>query len=104
MKIELDKDRTHLKVEKSLDFSEIENKVIILIDDVLNSGRTLAYGLRIFLDVPLKKLRTLVLVDRNHRIFPVSSDYTGLELATILKEHVEVILDENGQEDGVYLS
>ena len=104
MKFELDKDRTHLKVEKSLDFSEIENKVIILIDDVLNSGRTLAYGLRIFLDVPLKKLRTLVLVDRNHRIFPVSSDYTGLELATILKEHVEVILDENGQEDGVYLS
>lgn len=104
MKIELDKDSTHLKAETDLEISEAENKVIILVDDVLNSGRTLAYGLGIFLDVPLKKLRTLVLIDRNHRIFPVSSDFTGLELATVLKEHVEVVLDEEGEDDGVYLS
>ena len=104
MKIELDKDSTHLKAETDLEISEIKNKVIILVDDVLNSGRTLAYGLGIFLDVPLKKLRTLVLIDRNHRIFPVSSDFTGLELATVLKEHVEVVLDEEGEEDAVYLS
>jgi pyrimidine operon attenuation protein / uracil phosphoribosyltransferase len=104
MKIELDKDSTHLKAETDLEISEAENKVIILVDDVLNSGRTLAYGLGIFLDVPLKKLRTLVLIDRNHRSFPVSSDFTGLELATVLKEHVEVVLDEEGEEDGVYLS
>ena len=104
MKIELDKDSTHLQAETDLEISEAENKVIILVDDVLNSGRTLAYGLGIFLDVPLKKLRTLVLIDRNHRIFPVSSDFTGLELATVLKEHVEVVLDEEGEEDGVYLS
>ena len=104
MKIELDKDSTHLKAETDLEISEAENKVIILVDDVLNSGRTLAYGLGIFLDVPLKKLRTLVLIDRNHRIFPVSSDFTGLELATVLKEHVEVVLDKEGEEDGVYLS
>ncbi|WP_026896880.1 phosphoribosyltransferase family protein [Daejeonella oryzae] len=104
MKIELDKDSTHLKAETDLEISETENKVIILVDDVLNSGRTLAYGLGIFLDVPLKKLRTLVLIDRNHRIFPVSPDFTGLELATVLKEHVEVVLDEKGEEDAVYLS
>ena len=104
MKIELDKTSTHLKADTDFTAESVQNKVIILCDDVLNSGRTLAYGLGIFLDVPLKKLRTLVLVDRNHRIFPVSPDFTGLELATVLKEHVTVVLDEDGQEDGVYLS
>ena len=104
MKIELDKTSTHLQAITDREIELVKNKVIILVDDVLNSGRTLAYGLGIFLDVPLKKLRTLVLVDRNHRIFPVSPDFTGLELATILKEHVEVVLDEDGQEDAVYLS
>ena len=104
MKIELDKTSTHLQAITDLEIASVQNKVIILVDDVLNSGRALAYGLGIFLDVPLKKLRTLVLVDRNHRIFPVSPDFTGLELATVLKEHVTVVLDEKGEEDGVYLS
>jgi pyrimidine operon attenuation protein/uracil phosphoribosyltransferase len=104
MKIELDKSSKHLQADTDLTAESVQNKVIILVDDVLNSGRTLAYGLGIFLDVPLKKLRTLVLVDRNHRIFPVSPDFTGLELATVLKEHVEVVLDKKGQEDAVYLS
>ncbi|NEU09947.1 phosphoribosyltransferase [Flavihumibacter sp. R14] len=104
MKIELDKTSTHLKADTDFTAESVQNKVIILCDDVLNSGRTLAYGLGIFLDVPLKKLRTLVLVNRNHRIFPVSPDFTGLELATVLKEHVTVVLDEDGKEDGVYLS
>ena len=104
MKIELDKTSTHLHANTDFAIESVKNKVIILVDDVLNSGRTLAYGLGIFLDVPLKKLRTLVLVDRNHRIFPVSPDFTGLELATVLKEHVEVVLDEKEMDDAVYLS
>jgi len=104
MKIELDKTGTHLQANTDFEVESVKNKVIILVDDVLNSGRTLAYGLGIFLDVPLKKLRTLVLVDRNHRIFPVSPDFTGLELATVLKEHVEVVLDEKEMDDAVYLS
>ena len=104
MKIELDKTSTHLHANTDFEIESVKNKVIILVDDVLNSGRTLAYGLGIFLDVPLKKLRTLVLVDRNHRIFPVSPDFTGLELATVLKEHVEVVLDEKEMDDAVYLS
>ncbi|MBC7744180.1 MAG: phosphoribosyltransferase [Flavobacterium sp.] len=104
MKIELDKTSKHLKANTDIEIDSVKNKVIILVDDVLNSGRTLAYGLGIFLDVPLKKLRTLVLVDRNHRIFPVSPDFTGLELATVLKEHVEVVLNIKGEDDAVYLS
>lgn len=104
MKIELDKDSTHLKAITDMEVDQASNKVVILVDDVLNSGRTLAYGLGVFLDIPLKKLRTLVLIDRSHRIFPVSPDYTGLELATILKEHVDVVIGVKSEEDGVYLS
>ncbi len=104
MKIELDKDSTHLQAKTDPAIAEAANKVVVLIDDVLNSGRTLAYGLGVFLDIPLKKLRTLVLVDRSHRIFPVSPDFTGLQLATVLKEHVAVVLDKKGEEDAVYLS
>lgn len=104
IKIDLDKDSTHLKADIDIPVVDVQNKVVILVDDVLNSGRTLAYGLGVFLDVPLKKLRTLVLVDRSHRIFPVSPDYTGLEIATVLKEHVDVVLNKKGEEDAVYLS
>lgn len=103
MKIELDKDSTHLKASSDTEVAYARNKVVILVDDVLNSGRTLAYGLGVFLDIPLKKLRTLVLIDRSHRIFPVSPDFTGLQLATVLKEHVDVVLDQKPEEDAVYL-
>jgi pyrimidine operon attenuation protein/uracil phosphoribosyltransferase len=104
MRIELDKESTHLQAVTDIEVAKASNKVVILVDDVLNSGRTLAYGLGVFLDIPLKKLRTLVLVDRNHRIFPVSPDYTGLELATILKEHVDVVMGVKSEADAVYLS
>jgi pyrimidine operon attenuation protein/uracil phosphoribosyltransferase len=104
MKIEVNKEISHLEANTDLDLAIATNKVVILVDDVLNSGRTLAYGLGVFLDIPLKKLRTLVLIDRSHRNFPVSPDFTGLELATILKEHVTVVLDEKTEEDAVYLS
>ena len=104
MKIEINKDISHLEANADLDLDLVANKVVILVDDVVNSGRALAYGLGVFLDIPLKKLRTLVLIDRSHRNFPVSPDFTGLELATILKEHVDVVLDETSEEDAVYLS
>jgi pyrimidine operon attenuation protein/uracil phosphoribosyltransferase len=70
---------------------------------VLNSGKSLAYGFGVFLDVPLKKLRTAVLVDRNHKSFPITTDFTGVALSTVIKEHVDVVLDEPGEEDAVYL-
>ena len=54
---------------------------------------TLAYGLGVFLNTPHKKIRTVVLVDRSHKIFPIATDFVGLQLATILKEHVDVVLD-----------
>ncbi|MFD1629438.1 phosphoribosyltransferase family protein [Pseudopedobacter beijingensis] len=103
VKVELNKDSSKLESAIDVPLSECENKVIILIDDVLNSGRTIAYGLGVFLNIPLKKLRSVVLINRSHKLFPVSADFVGLELSTVLKEHVSVVLDENGEEDGVYL-
>ena len=80
------------------------SSTVIIVDDVLNSGKTLAYGFGVFLDVPLKKLRTVVLVDRNHKSFPVTTDYAGIALSTLLKEHVEVTLSKDGKTDSVYLT
>ena len=102
--IHIDKQSTSLKADIDFDIQECSNKVVVLVDDVLNSGKALAYGFGVFLDVPLKKLRTVVLVDRNHKSFPVTTDYAGIALSTVLKQHIDVVLDVEGEEDGVYLS
>lgn len=104
LRIDLERDNSRLVADTDLDESEWRSKVIILVDDVLNSGKTLAYGLGVFLNTPHKKIRTVVLVDRSHKIFPIATDFVGLELATVLKEHVDVIMDVEGEEDRVYLS
>jgi pyrimidine operon attenuation protein/uracil phosphoribosyltransferase len=103
-KIELEKDKSSLSAVTDPEPGKVKNKVIILVDDVLNSGKTLAYGFGVFLNTPHKKIRTVVLVDRSHKIFPVATDFVGLQMATVLKEHVDVVLNIEGQEDGVYLS
>ena len=59
-------------------------------DDVLNSGKTLIYALKPFLRADIRKLRTVVLIDRNHRRYPIAADFVGLSLATTLQEHVQV--------------
>jgi pyrimidine operon attenuation protein/uracil phosphoribosyltransferase len=86
-------------VDKKIDFND---KVIVLIDDVSNSGRTLLYALRPFLDFHPKKIQTLVLVERTHTGFPVRSDYVGLSVATTLQEHIYVEV-AGGQISGAYL-
>jgi pyrimidine operon attenuation protein/uracil phosphoribosyltransferase len=103
LNIEIEKQSTSLKSIIDFDVKDCSNKVVILVDDVLNSGKTLAYGFGVFLDVPLKKLRTAILIDRNHKSFPMTTDYAGVALSTVLKEHVDVVLDEDGEEDAVYL-
>lgn len=82
------------------DIKILKKKCIILVDDVLNTGRTFAYGMKPFLDIEVKKIETAVLVNRSHTLFPIYPQYTGYELTTTLKEHVEVNL---GKETAVYL-
>jgi pyrimidine operon attenuation protein/uracil phosphoribosyltransferase len=103
LSIELDKQSSSLQANIDFDVDDCSNKVVILVDDVLNSGKTLAYGFSVFLDVPLKKLRTAVLIDRNHKSFPITTDFAGMALSTVIKEHVDVVMDEEGEEDAVYL-
>lgn len=101
--IQLDKLSTYLHAEIDFDVNDCSNKVVVLVDDVLNSGKALAYGFGVFLDVPLKKFRTAVLVDRDHKSFPITTNFAGIALSTLIKEHVDVVLDEEGEEDAVYL-
>ncbi len=104
LRVDLEKLNSKLVAKTDLPEKEWSGKVIILVDDVLNSGKTLTYGLGVFLNTPHKRIRTVVLVDRSHKIFPIATDFVGLQLATILKEHVDVVLDVEGEEDRVYLS
>ena len=74
------------------DVKALKKKCIVLVDDVLNTGRTFAYGMKPFLDVEVKKIETAVLVNRSHTLFPIYPQYTGYALATTIKDHVEVNL------------
>jgi pyrimidine operon attenuation protein / uracil phosphoribosyltransferase len=88
------------EVTLDCEIKEVKKKTIVLVDDVLNTGKTLAYGLKPFLNIEVKKIEIAVLVNRSHANFPIYPMYTGYELATTINDHVEVIL---GKESAVYL-
>lgn len=94
--VRINKNKPDAAITTSLEKSEYQNKGLVLVDDVLNSGTTLIYGVKHFLDVPLKKFKTAVLVDRNHKKYPVKADFKGISLSTSLKEHVQVVFEDGG--------
>jgi pyrimidine operon attenuation protein/uracil phosphoribosyltransferase len=94
--VQINKQNPQLPIHTSLSKELYTNKGLILVDDVLNSGTTLIYAVRHFIDVPLKKFKTAVLVDRNHKKYPVKADFKGISLSTSLLEHVQVVFDEDG--------
>jgi pyrimidine operon attenuation protein/uracil phosphoribosyltransferase len=79
-----------------------DNKTVLLVDDVANTGKTLLYALKPFLNVHPKKIQTLVLVERSHKLFPVQTDYTGLSISTTLQEHI-IVESNNGTLTGAWL-
>jgi len=102
LKIEFNKNKLSSEpIKVDCDPQELEGNVLILVDDVLHTGKTFLHSLRPFLDVEVKKIETVVLVKRSHKLFPISSDYTGYELSTTLEDHIEVVLDSG--KFGVYL-
>ncbi|MGB1308536.1 MAG: phosphoribosyltransferase family protein [Oceanihabitans sp.] len=94
-KVTIDKKNPLSTIETSIPESEYTNKSVVLIDDVLNSGTTLIYGVKHFLNVPLKQFKTAVLVNRNHKKYPVKADFKGISLSTSLNENVSVIFEKN---------
>lgn len=92
-KVSIDKKNPRDSISTSLKETKYQNKSIVLVDDVLNSGTTLIYGVKHFLNVPLKQFKTAVLVNRNHKKYPVKADFKGISLSTSINEHVEVILE-----------
>lgn len=101
--VRLDVDKSNpvaseIKLDEEL--KVLKKKPIVLIDDVLNSGRTMAHCLTALLEFDPKKIETVVLVDRSHKRFPLHANYKGYELSTTMDEHVEVRLDKDF---GVYL-
>jgi pyrimidine operon attenuation protein/uracil phosphoribosyltransferase len=82
-------------ITTSIEVDAYKNKSLVLVDDVLNSGATLIYGVKHFLNVPLKRFKTAVLVNRNHKKYPVKADFKGISLSTSIKEHVQVTFTEH---------
>lgn len=102
--IELSIDKSTPETSEIILSSQIEdseNAVIIIVDDVLNSGKTIFYALRPFISIKVKKIETAFLVNRAHRSFPISANYTGIELATTIQERINFTRSEEGF--GVYL-
>ena len=91
----IDKKNPLQPIKTSIDSKEYQNKSLVLVDDVLNSGATLIYGIKHFLEVPLKRFKTAVLINRNHKKYPVKADFKGISLSTTLQEHVSVEFKEN---------
>ena len=95
------KRKLNSKVNLDVDPGIASGKTVIIVDDVLHTGKTFILGMKPFLDVDVKKIQVAVLINRSYALFPVCATYTGYELSTTLNEHIEVILDKKGL--GVYL-
>ena len=86
----IDKKNPLSEIKTSLKKEDYKSKSLILVDDVLNSGTTLMYSIKHFLEVPLKQFKTVVLVNRNHKKYPVKADFKGVSLSTTLQDNITV--------------
>ncbi|MFC7358240.1 phosphoribosyltransferase family protein [Jejudonia soesokkakensis] len=93
--VKINKKKPTEAVTTSIPSESYTNKSVVLVDDVLHSGTTLIYGVKHFLEVPLKQFKTAVLVDRNHKKYPIKADFKGISLSTSLNENVSVIFEPN---------
>ncbi|PWH87198.1 phosphoribosyltransferase family protein [Brumimicrobium oceani] len=81
------------EISTSISLEHFDHQTIVLVDDVINSGRTMQYALIKLLERPTKRVKTVALVDRKHRSFPIRCDYVGLTLSTTLQDRIEVDLE-----------
>ena len=91
----IDKKNPLKEIKTSIPSDTYKNKSLVLVDDVLSSGTTLMYGIKHFLDVPLKQFKTAVLVNRNHKKYPVKADFKGISLSTTSQDNITVEFKKN---------
>jgi len=90
---------------KEVDLSEkldFDHQVVVVIDDVASSGKTMLYAIKPLLEYHPKKIQTLALVERTHKSFPIKTDYVGISIATTLQEEIYVEVDSD-EVTGAYL-
>ncbi len=102
-KVWIDKRNPKLEGTRFDCVENVENSNVVLVDDVLNSGRTLMYATLPILSRNPAKLQTAILANRDHTSFPIKADFVGISLATTLQEHIHFTRNEDG-EMTVYLS
>ena len=100
--LDIDKKKPLNTIISDKSISILKNHSVVVVDDVLNTGSTLIYAVSYFLQVPVKSIKTAVMVNRNHKKFPIKADFKGISLATTINEHVSVILD--GPDPGIFLT
>ena len=100
--LSIDKEKPFNNIQSNIPLENLENKSIVIVDDVLNTGSTLIYAVSFFLQIPVKRIKTAVMVNRNHKKFPIKADFKGISLSTSVNEHIKVKL--KGKNSGIYLS
>ena len=101
LKLEVDKNKPGNKIFLDFKVKNLENKSLVVVDDVLNTGLVLAHALKFLLTVYIKQIKIAVLVNREHNKFPIKADFKGISLSTSVNETVKVNL--NGKQIGIYL-
>lgn len=101
IELEMNKKNPTSKIVTTPKNYSVENQSIVIVDDVLNTGRTLSYAVNYFLSHRPDKIKTAILVNRSHNKFPIKADFKGVSLSTSTQEHIKVIL--TGQNQGIFL-
>ena len=96
--VKINKENPLDEVTTSLNEDYYLNKSLVLVDDVLNSGATLIYAVKYFLNTEIKQFKTAVLINRNHKKYPVKADFKGISLSTTTINHIKVRFTNNKAE------
>lgn len=91
----IEKKDPNKKVLTEFDLKKMKDKTVILVDDVLNTGKTLIHATKYILDAQLNKLVTVVLIDRNHKKFPIKVDIKGISISTSINERIKLLIKNN---------